>query len=293
MLITVFTPTYNRAYLLPRLYQSLVAQTNKDFKWLVVDDGSSDETRELVASYMNENIIAIDYVFQENQGMHGAHNTAFETITTPYCMCIDSDDFLPPNAIELVSKNISRIGGEMAGLVGLDADLEGNIVGTTIPAHLEKVKINELYSIHGVSGDKKMVYKTKIIASYPKYPLFKGERFVPLDYKYLLIDQDYDLLPLNEVLCIVEYQQDGSTKNILSQYVKNPKGFAFSRISRVNYDRTFYQRFKNAIHLVSSAIFAKDLRLICQTKRSVLVLAAFPFGLALNFYIRLKTQHLK
>lgn len=293
MLITIFTPTYNRAYLLPRLYQSLIAQTNKDFKWLVVDDGSSDGTRELIANYLSENQIAIDYVFQKNQGMHGAHNTAFEQITTTFCMCIDSDDFMPPNAIDIVVKNIPRVGEKMAGLVGLDADLEGNIVGTTIPAHLDKVKLNELYSIHGVKGDKKMVYKTKIIASYPKYPLFEGERFVPLDYKYLLIDQDYDLLPLNEVLCIVEYQEDGSTKNILTQYVKNPKGFAFSRISRVNHDKTFIQRAKNAIHLVSSAIFAKDLNLVCQTKRPFLVLASFPLGVLLNLYIRIKTPNLK
>ena len=152
-----------------------------------------------------------------------------------------------------------------------------------------KVKLNELYSKHNVRGDKKVVYKTDIVRKYPKYPLFKNENFVPLDYLYLLIDQDYYLKPINEVLCIVDYQIDGSSLNIFRQYRKNPNGFAFSRISRIEFGATFKERFKNAIHLISSALFAKNLSLLFRTRKYLLIFLAIPFGLVLHLYILIKT----
>ena len=93
--ITIFTPTYNRAYLLPQLYNSLIEQTNKDFIWLVIDDGSNDNTKELIKNWQQKNKISIQYIYQENQGMHGAHNTAYKNIDTELNTCIDSDDYMP------------------------------------------------------------------------------------------------------------------------------------------------------------------------------------------------------
>ena len=81
-MLTVFTPTYNRAYTLPKLYKSLLAQTNKNFVWLLIDDGSTDSTKSLVQSWINKGQINIQYIYQKNQGMHGAHNTAYKSITT-------------------------------------------------------------------------------------------------------------------------------------------------------------------------------------------------------------------
>lgn len=288
--LTVFTPTYNRAYLLPQLYKSLCDQSSADFLWLVVDDGSSDNTKELVERWQRENKIQITYVFQDNQGMHGAHNTAYENCKTSWNVCIDSDDYMPKNAVELILKNIEELkDSSFAGLVGLDADkATGKIIGTEIPAHLKRVKLNELYTVHNVKGDKKLVLNTAVVKQFPKYPLFKNERFVPLDYLYLLIDQEYDLKPVNEIFCIVEYQTDGSTKNIIKQYRRNPNGFAFSRVSRINYGKTFKERFKNAVHLVSSIIFSKKINWLLKTKRPLLVFSAIPFGIILNLYIRFK-----
>ena len=93
--LTVFTPTYNRAYCLGNCYESLVRQTCQDFIWLIIDDGSSDHTKELVEDWKKENKIEIKYVWQENTGMHGAHNTAYEIIETELNVCIDSDDYMP------------------------------------------------------------------------------------------------------------------------------------------------------------------------------------------------------
>ena len=100
--LTVFTPAFNRAHLLTRLYESLCNQTCQDFNWLIVDDGSTDETKALVSKWIAENKIPIAYIYQENQGMHGAHNTAYKNIATPLNTCIDSDDYMPLNGVELI-----------------------------------------------------------------------------------------------------------------------------------------------------------------------------------------------
>ena len=288
--ITVFTPSYNRAYLLPQLYESLCRQSNQDFIWLIIDDGSTDHTQALVKSWQRENKIQIEYIFQENQGMHGAHNTAYANIKTEFNVCIDSDDFMPDDAVQIILQNCKNLDAKFAGILGLDADKYGKIIGTIIPENLQAIKLNELYALHAVKGDKKIVYRTEVVKKYPKYPLYTNERFVPLDYLYLLIDQDYFLKPVNKVLCIVEYQLDGSSMNILKQYRKHPNGFAFSRISRIHYGKTIKERFKNAIHLVSSALFAKDFSWLMKTDKPLLVFMAVPFGILLHLYIRLKTR---
>ena len=136
MLLTVFTPTYNRAHTLGRTYESLCRQTCRDFVWLIVDDGSSDGTDRLVASWQAEERIPITYVRQENQGMHGAHNTAYRHITTELNTCIDSDDWMPDDAVERIVACWREHGSErVAGIVGLDATADGAIIGTGSRAH--------------------------------------------------------------------------------------------------------------------------------------------------------------
>lgn len=290
--LTVFTPTYNRAHLLPRLYESLKKQTSKDFIWMIIDDGSTDGTERLVKQWQRENIIEIQYLYKKNEGMHSGHNVAYENILTPFNVCIDSDDYMPPNAVKIICREVTDIETEtiFCGLIGLDALESGKIIGTKIPDHLKQVKLNELYLLHGVKGDKKLVYKTELMKRVPAYPIYEGERLVPLDYKCLLLDQDYFLKPVNQVLVIVEYQEDGSTRNMLKQYRRHPRGFAFSRISRINYGITWKEKSKNAVHLVSSSLFAREYSLLFHTKNTALVLAAVPAGILLNLYIRLKTK---
>lgn len=291
--LTVFTPSYNRAYCLNNCYQSLCRQTSNDFCWLVIDDGSTDNTRLLVASWIEENQIPIQYIYQENQGMHGAHNTAYKNINTEYNICIDSDDYMPDNAVEHILRSIEGLDEQYAGLVGLDADTSGNLIGTGIPAHLTECTLTELYEKFKVKGDKKLVYRTEIVRKYPQYPVFEGERLVPLSYLYSLIDQEYKLRPLNEILVKVDYQPGGSTKTIFSQYMKYPRGFAFFRISSIKLAKGFEGKFRNAIHLVSSSIFARDGDLLRQIKKPLLIILAMPFGIILNLYIRVKVAYYK
>ena len=100
--LTIFTPTFNRAYTLHKCYESLKRQTSKDFVWLIIDDGSSDNTKELVDKWINENEVEIRYYYQKNQGMHGAHNTAYKLIETEINTCIDSDDYITDDAVEKI-----------------------------------------------------------------------------------------------------------------------------------------------------------------------------------------------
>lgn len=290
--LTVFTPTYNRAYCLDQCYESLKRQTNQDFLWLIIDDGSTDNTKTLVEGWMNEKVITIQYHYQENLGMHGAHNAAYHLIETPLNVCIDSDDFMPDNAVDLILKAWPKIKNKpkFAGIVGLDADKQGRIIGTPMPGDLESTTLTDLYQVHQVKGDKKLVYKTEVVKKYPHYPIFKGERFVPLGYLYQLIDQDYKLYSINEVLCIVEYMPDGSSLNMLKQYRRHPKGFAFSRITEMKYSKTFKERFKKAIHYVSSSLLAKNKRFLRESSKPFLTFIAIPFGVLLYAYILLKTN---
>ncbi len=291
--ITVFTPTYNRAYCLHKCYNSLVKQPSQDFLWLIIDDGSTDNTKTLVETWIKEKKIEIQYHYQENQGMHGGHNSAYKLIETTLNVCIDSDDYMGDNAIEKILAGWELIKGkeEYAGLVGLDADFNGKIIGTKIPDNIEKTTLYDLYNKYNVKGDKKLVYRTEVVKKYPAYPIFEEERFVPLGYLYQLIDQDYKLLPINEVFCNVEYMTDGSSMNMLKQYRRHPKGFAFSRKSRMKLAKNFKDKFKNAIHYVSSSIFIKNIRFIRHSPKKLTTILAIPFGILLNIYIRIKTKN--
>lgn len=289
--LTVFTPTFNRATLLPRLYESLKNQTSKNFVWMIIDDGSIDETPKIVEFWIREGALEIEYFYKKNEGMHSAHNYAYENIKTEYNVCIDSDDTMPNNAVEIILDEIKKIdSNEVSGIVGLDEDMEGKIIGDRFPENLNKIKLQDFYLKYKLSGDRKLVYKTRLIQSVPPYPIFEGEKLVPLDYKYMLLDREYDLVPVNKVLCTVEYQEDGSTKNMLKQYRRHPRGFAFSRIVRINGTNSFKEKIKNAIHLVSCSLFLQDYSILFGTKNTVLVLLVFPLGFLLNLYIRLKTK---
>lgn len=276
-LLTVFTPAYNRAHTIGRTYASLCRQTCKDFEWLIVDDGSKDGTRELVEGWIHDNLIPIRYIYQENQGMHGAHNTAYRNIHTELNVCIDSDDYMPDDAVEMIVSFWKKHGSERyAGIIGLDQTEKKEIIGKPFPAEIKKTTLSGYYA-RGGKGDKKLVYRTDVINSYPEYPLFQGERYVSLGYKYLLIDQDYKLLTLNHPLVTVDYQQDGSSMNMYKQYWNNPKGFAFIRKVDMRLSKSFRRKFESCIHYVSSSLRIKNKSFIKESPLPFLtVLAIFP-----------------
>ena len=286
--LTVFTPAYNRAHLLHILYHSLCRQTNQDFEWLVIDDGSSDNTKLVIDEFISENKIPIRYIFQQNQGMHGAHNTAYKNIKTVLNTCIDSDDFMTDNAVALILEKWSTIDQQKyAGIIGLDAFKDGTIIGSQFKS--ETTTLENFYNNSG-TGDKKLVYRTEIVNKYPEYPLFEGENYVGLGTKYLYIDKDFELVTLNQVLVIVEYLETGSSRNMLRQYLKTPKGFRYNRIVTMQLSGSLKRKFIEAIHFVSGSIILKDIWFINKSPKKILTILAVPFGFALFTYIKFKTR---
>ncbi|WP_010678082.1 glycosyltransferase family 2 protein [Bacillus timonensis] len=289
--LTIFTPTYNRAYCLHTCYESLIKQTTKEFIWLIIDDGSTDNTEEIVKQWKQENIIEIRYHWQENQGMHGAHNTAYELIDTELNVCIDSDDFMPENAVETILSFWNKHGSDkVSGIIGLDSDSTGKLIGSMLPSDLKTSSLFNLYHKLGVTGDKKLVYRTELTRNYP-YPIFEDERYVGLAYKYYKLDRDYEMLLMNEVLCCVEYLPDGSSMNMLSQYRKNPRGWAFYRkeLMKLPFVSQSF-KFRQAIHYVSSNLLIKNYSFLKETPSKFLTTLAIPFGILLSFYVQQKTK---
>ena len=290
--ITVFTPTFNRAYLLPRLYESLCRQSSQDFIWLVIDDGSTDNTKELVEKWKLENKIEIQYHYKENGGMHTGHNAAYRLIKTELNVCIDSDDFMPDDAIEKIMKEWNNIADKsnIAGIIGLDADKNGEIIGTKIPENLTKGSLMDLYNKHKVKGDKKLVLRTDIVREYPEYPEYEGEKLVPLGILYMMMGKDYDFVYKNEVYCIVEYQEEGSSHTIFKQYKQSPRGFAYARKIHIKYADNIKNKVKGYLHLISSALFAKDVKIAFSGVNPLVSGILFPAGIVLNIYIRSKIR---
>lgn len=289
--LTVFTPAYNRAHTLHRTYESLCIQGCKDFLWLIVDDGSTDGTNELVKTWQKQNNgFEIQYIYKENGGMHTAHNAAYEVIDTELNVCIDSDDCLAEDAVKKILDKWSIVKDlGYAGIIGLDADMNGNIIGKGFPDGMTETTLSSYYATGG-SGDKKLVYRTDIIRNYPPYPVFEGEKYVALAYKYRLIDQDYKLAILDEVLCNVEYQADGSSGTMWKQYLKNPKGFAFWRKVCMQYPTSKKRKIIDCIHYCSSSILAGNHHFISESPDKILTFFCSPLGLLLTHIVKKKAR---
>lgn len=291
ILLTVFTPAYNRAHTLSRTYESMLNQNCKQFIWLVVDDGSTDNTAELVHEWQKrDNGFELRYLYKENGGMHTAHNTAYEAIDTELNVCIDSDDCLAPGAVEKILQKWQEIQGKgYAGIIGLDADLDGHLIGTGFPDGLAETTLSGYYAAGG-RGDKKLIYRTDVIQQYPPYPVFPGEKYVSLSYKYRLIDQDYLMATLDEVLCNVEYQADGSSNTMWRQYLTNPKGFAFWRKVCMEHPTSRKRKVIDCIHYCSSSVLAGNRHYLSESPEKLLTFFCSPLGLLLTWFVKKKAR---
>lgn len=291
--LTVFTPTFNRGYCLQRAYDSLCRQTSKNFEWLIVDDGSMDNTADLVQKWQNENKISIRYIKQENQGMHGAHNTAFRNINTELCLCLDSDDMLTDDCVEFVLTFWAKHSDQhyqVAGFIALDAYISGGVIGTRFPENIKMAHENWLRETQGVRGDKKIVFRTRVAQEAPEYPVFPDEKYGSMAYKNQFIDAKYPWFIVNRVIYLVEYMEDGSTRNMFSQYRRALKGWDIARRSSMLHSYTYRRKFIECIHYVSNSIFLNKWDFIQKSPKPILTFFSIPLGIFLNILIRFKTR---
>lgn len=248
--LTIFTPTYNRAYILSKLYKSLCDQTNKNFIWLIVDDGSNDNTRDLINDWIKEDKLTIIYIYQENSGKSAAHNTGVVNCTTELFICVDSDDYLKMNAVNILMQtwNSIKVKEEISGIIGYRGKNENEVLGTEFPRMWKEARLNELYR-NNFTGDTALLLRTDILKA-NFFPIIDGEKFITENYLYDLIDEKYKYVLLREILIICEYQIDGYTNNSLKLYEQNPVGWSIYYLNRTQ----MFKSYVDKIYYLSQSI---------------------------------------
>lgn len=292
--ITVFTPTFNRAHTLTRLYRSLCNQTCNDFEWLVIDDGSTDNTKVLINDFISEKLIRIRYIYKENGGLYTGYNTAYENIETELNVCIDSDDFMPDNAVELILNTWKEKGSEKyAGITGLDFYSDTDLpIGGYFPEKMKEVYLLDLYLKNIHRGDSKQIMRTDLMKKFSPLVGFPAEKnFNPI-FMILQACDSKPVILLNENLCYVEYQNDDSmSKSIWQQYMDSPRSYAKARLIEMNLSRsTLRNNIRLAIHYVSSCFISRDTNWLRNTRHKLLVILSLPVGYLFYLYICYKNR---
>lgn len=280
--LTVFTSTYNRANTLLRTYESLCKQTEKDFEWLIVDDGSTDNTEAQVSKWVEaDNGFPLRYIKKKNEGFHTGYNTAIANMESTLAMCVDSDDYLPADAVEKIHLCWKRRGGDnYGGIIGLDYSIEGRLIGGLLP-DINSINLISLalgkYKIK--AGDKKIVVRTDLYKAIDPMKVYSGEKFFNPHYMALQISATYNFLTLNECLCVVDYQDNGLSSNIYHQYKNSPNSFLEIRKLHLSFKGGSTKYYlKNGVHFVASALLAhRFIREFTQAKyKSLLALCFIP-----------------
>lgn len=293
--LTVFTPTFNRIELLERCYNSLKNQSNKNFIWLIIDDGSSDNTELVVNQWiLTENEFKIRYIYKENGGLASAYNEAIKNITTELSVCIDSDDFMPVDAVDKILKFWDNNGSDKyAGIIGLDFYLNDTVIGDRLPNKKSVNLIDLLIGKYNINnGDRTNVVRTDLYKEVAPMRLFEGEKNFNPHYIHLQISKKYDFLVLNENLRYVEYQDQGMSASILRQYKNSPNSFLETRKLYLSFnDAPIKFKIKNSIHYVSSSILAGKFfkSMLTSPCKLLTIISIFP-GILLTAYINYKTR---
>jgi len=235
---TVFIPTYNRAHTLQRALDSISAQSFRDFEVVIVDDGSTDGTRDLVEKWKEKCGLPVTYVWQPNQGKHAAHNQGAELARGSFFITLDSDDMLAPGALEIFKSYWDGIPEparqHYAGIEGLCAHLDdGRIDGDLFPEDIFDSNFLEIRKRYGIRGDKKNAIRTELVKENP-YPRFEGERHFRPGLLWERLAHDYKFRYINKVVQIIEIQPDGISSDRLTLRTRNPRGFHYYFLESVN-----------------------------------------------------------
>ena len=333
-LLTIFTPAYNRAHTLKRTYESLCSQTCCDFEWLIIDDGSSDETRVWVESLgkktvatgprfdwmgrlvegCDENHFVIElpkfkltYIRKPNGGLYTGYNVAYATINTELCVCVDSDDFMPDDAVEKIvtlwrqhypkGSQINKLSvltaKEYCGIIGLDfyAD-KGTPIGGFLPNGITETYRSDLFIKKIHYGDCKEVMRTELMRAVAPQIGFEGEKNFNPSYMLSQVWDELPLLVINDNLCNVEYQigADSMSGAIYKQYVNSARSYAKHRLLHMKFRRYPYSlKFRSAAHYVSSCLLSKDKNWLKNSSMKFTTLLAAPMGICIYAIIMLKT----
>jgi glycosyltransferase involved in cell wall biosynthesis len=275
--ITVFTPTYNRAYTLERLYDSLKVQKNKDFEWVVVDDGSKDNTSFLIDRFKKEGLVDIHYYYQDNSGKAQAHNIGVQKANSELFVCVDSDDYLVDNAIQEIVYQWEKVCGQNPnGLVFMRSYSDNRIL-----TKMDRKLVNTFNTLYDATttgmlkGDTCLVFRSNVIKKF-SFPKFPNENFVPESYLYDQLDGVGKLYFIDKSIYITEYLQDGYTHNFDKIIYNNPNGYLSFVEQRLKIDEKLNAICGDLIRYISICLVIKK---SCVHKdRKVMSILLYPCG---------------
>ncbi len=285
--LTIFTPTYNRAHTLPKLYNSLCEQDSRDFCWLIIDDGSTDSTSELIHQWEKEGKVDMIYVPQENRGKTRAHNRAVQLCQTPLFVCVDSDDYLVSPTVVSDSLSYWDSHAELSGR----ADVSGMVTYRRMingpHAPFPNVNLSTLASLYtaGFQGEANLLFKTKVLRNY-LFPEIDDEKFVTEDYIYNQLDQSFQLLVFPYEFQVCEYREDGFTWNAWDVLFKNPKGYRMYYNQLVELGKG--SRRYNMQMYIACSLLAGDDKTFSACSSKGLMMLLFPLGLRQYYKLRRK-----
>ncbi len=278
--VTILTPTYNRAGYLPKLYESLLRQTNPDFDWLVVDDGSDDGTSELIGQYRKEKKIRISYEKQPNGGKHTALNRGIALIKSELTFIVDSDDYLPEDAVDIILSCHEQYKNtpNLCGYSFLRCHSDGRVNTACFPED-GKTDTYLHVRINGkIGGDKAEVFFTDILKKYP-FPVFAGEKYMPEDAVWMQMSGPYQMVHLNKNVYICDYLEDGLTNTGRRMKIHSPRGMMFrSKIYLENSETCFRVKIKMMILYIIYGHFAgyKRKQLLSEITNKGLFMVCYP-----------------
>lgn len=260
-LITIVTPTYNRASLLQRLFDSLCRQTCMDFEWLIVDDGSTDNTDLKVEEFKEESPFKINYIKKNNGGKHTALNIAFEKVTTELLFIVDSDDALTADAVNTITTDWNEISNKkfekpICGIGYLRGYSNVNVIGDSY-SHDRFISnfIVERYN-NGVSGDKAEVWVTKYLKDF-RFPEYEGEKFISESVAWIWLAEKYDMLFVNKIIYITEYLKGGLSDEGRLLRFQCPHLMAYGSLITMSPQFSLKIRIKETLLYIVYSLFGK------------------------------------
>lgn len=248
-MITVLTPTYNRASLLINLYQSLTKQDFEDFEWVIVDDGSTDTTTDIVDKFIKKQKIVITYIQQLNGGKHKALNRGVKEAKGELILIVDSDDSLPQNSLSIIHRYYLDIKDNplIGGICGLMAHHDGTVIGkrnVSLPINISSIEMRYKY---GFVGDVCEVFKIDVLREFP-FPELDNERFCPEDLVLNRIAKKFKLLFINDVIYLRDYLEGGLTSKIVKIRMQSPIASMMCYAEILQNDIPYIYKLKAAIN---------------------------------------------
>ena len=286
-LVTVFTPTYNRAKLLPRLYQSLCKQTCFDFEWLIVDDGSTDNTEEIINKKLEirKSKFKVRYFKKENGGKHTAINLGIEKANTELFFIVDSDDVLTSDAIFYIKRDWELVKEKhLCGISYLRGYSKDKPIGDIFPRNHYIDSFNNVRVKHNISGDKAEVWATEYLKRM-RFPVFKGEKFLVESWMWVQISDMADMLFVNKIIYLTEYLEGGLSKSGRKLRINCPRGGMAFSLLMMGENFPLKDRIKNGILYTSYSFFAhQKVPKTISCKYPILTIFCLPFGFCLYRY---------